>query len=124
MMSTATTSKDRRFGVRYPVELYLDTYVNERHKRGVTVNISETGLYLHTIVEAPLPPLTPVGLEFQLPGIDETIWAAGEIRYDADDEYFLGRGIRFTAMAGLHAKLIREFCQTMRRSRWRRALRS
>jgi hypothetical protein len=117
-------STDRRVGVRYPLELYLDAYVNDRHKRGVTVNISETGLYLQTVAEEPLPPLTPVALEFQLPGVRETIWAAGEIRYDDEDDYFLGRGIRFTAMASLHTRMIRDFCQTMRRARWRKPARA
>jgi hypothetical protein len=116
-------STDRRYGARYPLEMYLNAYVDERQQRGFTLNISETGLFLNTVARAPLPARTPVGLEFQLPGTGETIWAGGEICYDATDDYFLGQGIRFTAMAGLHARIIREYCHQLRRNKWRRALR-
>ena len=30
--------------------------------------------------------------------------------FEEEDDYFLGQGIRFTAMAQLHARLIRHFC--------------
>jgi hypothetical protein len=119
-------SADRRYGARAPVEMYLNAYVqNDRHQRGFTINLSPTGLFLNTLMREPVPPHTPVGLEFTLPGTQETIWAAGEICYDKpDDEYFLGQGIRFTAMASLHARMIREFCKRVHRNKWARALRS
>src|SRR5262245_33417798 len=99
---------ERRFDRRLPMEIYLNAYVDDRLQRGFTTNLSETGVHLNTLLHAPTPPFTPVGLEFTLPGVSETIWAAGEIRYDGLDDYFLGRGIRFTAMAGAHARLLRE----------------
>ena len=105
---------NRRFDSRVPVELYLNAYVHDELQRGFTTNISETGVYLNTLMHQPLPPFTPVGLEFSLPGVRETIWAAGEIRYDTLDDYFLGRGIRFTAMAGLHSRWLREYCYQVR----------
>jgi hypothetical protein len=117
-------SIDRRFDPRLGLEMYLNAYVDDRLQKGFTTNVSETGLYLNTLMHAPTPPLTRVGLEFTLPGTKETIWAAGEIRFDALDDYFLGRGVRFTAMAGLHARLLREYCYHVRREGWRRALRS
>jgi hypothetical protein len=105
---------ERRFDGRLPMELYLNAYVDDRLQRGFTTNISETGVYLNTLMHEPLPPYTPVGLEFALPGTRETIWAAGEIRFDTLDDYFLGRGIRFTAMARLHARMLREYCYKLR----------
>jgi hypothetical protein len=113
---------ERRFDSRIPLEMYLNAYVDERLHRGFTTNISETGLYLNTLIQAPTPSRIPVGLEFSLPGADETIWAAGEICYGSADDYFLGRGIRFTVMAAMHARLLREFCYHVRRGGKRRLL--
>jgi hypothetical protein len=110
---------NRRFDGRVPMEFYLNAYVEDRLQRGFTTNISETGVFLNTLMYEPLPPFTPVGLEFTLPGERETIWAAGEIRFDTMDDYLLGRGIRFTAMAGLHARLLRQYCYRLRHGlRW------
>jgi hypothetical protein len=114
---------NRRFDARVPLEMFLNAYVDDRLQRGFTTDLSETGLHLNTLMQEPLPPRTPVGLEFALPGLGETIWAAGEICFDSPDDYFLGRGIRFTAMAGLHARLVREYCYRLRRGRpWSRSL--
>jgi hypothetical protein len=112
-------SLDRRYGYRLPLEMYLSTYVADRPARGFTSNLSETGLYLNTLVHKPLPPRTPVGLEFSLPGVPETIWAAGEMCYDAVDDYLNGSGIRFTAMAGLHERMLRAYLKEARQQRYR-----
>jgi c-di-GMP-binding flagellar brake protein YcgR len=109
------TSLDRRFDHRIPLELYLDAYVDDRRQRGFTVNLSETGLYLNTLPGNLMPPLTTVGLELALPGLPETLWVAGEICRDDLDDYFYGRGIKFTAMASRHARMLREYCYKLRR---------
>jgi c-di-GMP-binding flagellar brake protein YcgR len=111
-------SLDRRFDSRIPLEIYVNAFVGDRPHRAVTANISETGLYLNTLPQDPLPPGTGVGLEFTLPGLGDSIWAAGELCYDTLDDYFYGTGVRFTAMAGLHARLVREYC-FRRRARFR-----
>jgi hypothetical protein len=111
-------SLDRRYGHRLPLEMYLNSYVADRPSRGFTSNLSETGLYLNTVSHQPLAPLTPVGLEFSLPGVSETIWAAGEYCYDGLDDYLNGSGIRFVAMAGLHERMLREYLRDARKKRW------
>jgi hypothetical protein len=58
-----------------------------------------------------------VGLEFKLPGMPETIWAAGETCRDTMDDYFYGMGVRFTAMASLHQRMLRDYCRRVRRQR-------
>lgn len=110
-------SQERRFDRRFPLEMYLNAFVDEKLQRGFTTNLSETGLFLNTLMHEPLPPFTPVGLEFVLPGTAEAIWVGGEIRYDTFDDYFLGRGVRFVAMASRHARLLREYCYFSRRGR-------
>ena len=109
---------DRRFGYRLPLEMYLNAYIADRPQRGFTSNVSESGLYLNTLNREPLPPQTPVGLEFTLPGIPETIWAAGELCFEGEDEYFLRSGIRFTAMAGLHERMLRAYLKEARRLKY------
>jgi hypothetical protein len=111
---------NRRFDSRLPMEFYLNAYVHDELQRGFTTNISETGIFVNTLMHDRLPPLTTVGLEFTLPGISETIWAAGEVRYDAMDSYFLGRGICFTAMAVRHARMLRHYCYHLRATTRRR----
>ena len=109
---------DRRFDSRVPLEMFLNAYVAERPHRGFTANVSETGLLLNTLPSESLPPRTPVGLEFTLPGMPECIWAAGEISHESvEDPYFFGRGIRFVTMASLHARMIREYLYRARRLR-------
>lgn len=105
-------SRDRRSGYRVPLELFLNQYVGDRLVRGLTANIGPTGLYLQTArpLRSQLPAAGVVGLEFELPGTGEVIWARGEICYAAGDDFAMRSGIRFTGMASLHARLLRDYC--------------
>ncbi len=110
------TSQDRRLGYRVPLEMFLNEYVQDRAHRALTVNISETGIYLNKVI-APIERTSKVvGLEFELPGTGEMIWARGEIAYDQLDDYFHGQGVRFTGMPKLHARMLRDYCIEKRRA--------
>ena len=114
-MNPSTLFSNRRFDPRIPLEMYVSAYVLAQPQRAVAVDISESGLYLNALVQHPYPPYTPVGIEFNLPRLGETIWAAGETRRDSLDDYFYGLGIRFTRMAKLHERMLREYCWQARR---------
>ena len=109
-MTEHTLFDNRRFDSRVPLELYVSTYVMDQPQRAVTMDISESGLYLNALIQHPYPPRTPVGLEFELPAFGETIWAAGETCRDSVDDYFYGLGVRFTGMANRHQRMLREYC--------------
>jgi c-di-GMP-binding flagellar brake protein YcgR len=108
-------AQDRRLGFRVPLEIFLNEYVHDRAHRALTVNISDTGLYANKVLQPLMRGSRVVSLEFELPGTGETIWAKGEIAHDALDDYFHGQGIRFTGMARLHARMLREYCIEKRR---------
>ncbi len=118
------SDSDRRLGFRVPLEMFLNEYVQDRAHRALSVNISETGIYVNKVI-APLQRSTRVvGLEFELPGTGETIWARGEVRYDTLDDYFHGSGIRITGIPQLHARLLRDYVEEKRRDRLQRVLRT
>lgn len=115
MINYPTSLRNRRFDARIPIETYVSTYVMDQPQRAVTLDISESGLYLNALLRDPHPPRTPIGLEIELPGFGETIWVAGETCRDARDDYFYGFGVRFTDMALLHQRMLRAYCRGARR---------
>jgi hypothetical protein len=108
--------QDRRLGFRVPMEMFLNEYVQDRAHRALTVNISDTGLYVNKVIQPTARDSKVVGLEFELPGTSELIWARGEITHDSLDDMFHGQGIRFTGMARLHARMLRDWCIEKRRA--------
>ena len=102
-------------GVSFDVGASLGVPAVTAH-RALTVNISDTGLYVNKVLQPMQRANRVVALEFELPGTGETIWARGEITHDALDDYFHGQGIRFTGMAQLHARLLRDYCIEKRRA--------
>jgi hypothetical protein len=116
-MTQQSLFDNRRFDSRIPLEMYVSAYVLDQPQRAVTMDISESGLYLNALIQHPYPPRTPVGLEFELPALGETIWAAGETCRDSLDDYFYGLGVRFTGMANLHQRMLREYCWRARGGR-------
>lgn len=104
-------------GFRVPSEMFLNQYIADQPYRAMAGNVSETGLLLNRV--KPTGPLKEsqrvVGLEFELPGTSETIWARGEICYQGRDSYFHTDHVRFTAMPKVHARLLRDYCIESRR---------
>jgi c-di-GMP-binding flagellar brake protein YcgR len=107
--------QDRRLGFRIPFETMVTSYVHDRPVRGLVTNLSDTGMSLSAISMLAPPPGLVVGLELEVPGVSESIWAAAQVCYRKDDGLASGLGMRFLAMARCHARTIRELCIEMRR---------
>ena len=112
---------DRRIGMRIDLEMFLTEYVRDRPFRVLAANLSETGLYFHRVAADPaaqlVPAGTPVGLELELPGSGEVIWARGEVCREAWGRTLRGTGVRFADMPRCHARMVREYCHQKRRDR-------
>ena len=106
---------ERRLGFRVPFESMVTSYVHDRPIRGLATNLSDTGLNMSAISMLAPPPGLVVGLEIDLPGEHDSIWAAGRICYRKDDSLASGLGVRFLAMATSQARMIRDFCIELRR---------
>ena len=106
---------DRRLGFRIPFETMVTSYVHDRPVRALAANLSDTGINMSAISMLAPPPGLVVGLEIDLPGAGESIWAAGRVCYRKDDRVASGLGMRFVAMARSQARIVRDFCIEARR---------
>lgn len=107
--------QERRLGFRVPFETMVTSYVHDRPVRGIAGNLSDTGISLSALSLLAPPPGLVVGLEIELPGVDDSIWASGQICYRKDDRLASGLGVRFLAMARSQARVVRDFCIELRR---------
>jgi c-di-GMP-binding flagellar brake protein YcgR len=123
-MGLHRSGDDRRVNDRVPLDMFFNQYVQEHPVRTLAVNVSEHGLAAHRLVERVSHHARVVSIEFELPGTGEVIWARAETQFEAIDRDFHRAGIRFTAMARRHERLIREFVWDRRLrtlARWRHA---
>jgi len=107
---------ERRLGYRIPFESMVTSYVHDRPIRALASNLSDTGLNMSSVAMLAPPPGLVVGLEIDLPGMDESIWASGQICYRKDDKLASGLGVKFIAMAKSQARMVRDYCIESRRS--------
>jgi hypothetical protein len=110
---------DRRTGPRLRVQIFLNEYVGDRPHRALAVDVSETGLGIQKLTEPLVARIRRVGLELELPGTGEVIWASAESRFDSVGDDFHVSGLRFAAMARKHERLLRDYV----RERWERRAR-
>jgi len=106
---------DRRLGYRIPFETMVTSYVHDRPIRGLSGDLSDTGIGMSAISMLAPPPGLVVGLEIELPDVSDSIWASGQVCYRKDDRMASGLGVRFVAMAKSQARMIRDFCIESRR---------
>lgn len=116
---------DRRFGFRIPLSVFATSYVHDRAVRALCSDVSDTGVAMTTAFGAAPPPGTVVAVELQLPGVADTVWAAGEVRrrIRAPESFMTSDiGLRFTGIARAHARLLRDYCVEARRDMTSRLL--
>jgi hypothetical protein len=105
---------NRRADRRLRLQIHLNQYIKDREFRALAVDISESGLSIHKLTEPVVPHAQVVGLELELPGTNELIWAAAEPRFDAIGPDFHVSGLRFRAMASKHERLLRDYVRERR----------
>ena len=107
---------------RVAVDFYLNKIIGNEPHLARARDISTEGIYIYKILEPQQSsPGDHIGLEFQLPGHDKTIWAVGEV---VRDEPALttrrkipedGVALKFTRLKDSDRRKIHHFVQ-MRRS--------
>lgn len=110
----APKTANRRIDPRLRLQLYLNQYIKDREYRALAMDISESGLSVQKLTEPVVPHAQVVALELELPGTNETIWAAAEPRFDAVGKDFHISGLRFRAMAQKHRNLVRDYVRERR----------
>jgi c-di-GMP-binding flagellar brake protein YcgR len=107
---------DRRFGYRIPFDAMFTSYVRDRPVRALAADLSDSGMGLATVSGLAPAPGAVVGVELDLPGVGDSIWARGEITHARPGALASGVGLRFVAMARAHARLLRDFVVESRRA--------
>jgi hypothetical protein len=98
---------DQRKKTRAPLDVYVNKYVGGVPYTARMSDISEDGMRLAKLIE-PSSARKKVGLQFQLPGSDEVIYAEGEIvrEWASQQSDVEGSGIRFTLLSERHRQMI------------------
>jgi hypothetical protein len=108
---------DHRLDLRTRCDMLLNKYVDGVPHVCRATNISRGGLFLHRLLE-PTMHERMVGLQFQLPGQERIITAAGKIVYE--HPWMRATGVRFTNLSDDHRALIERYI--LDQIDWRRAL--
>ena len=118
-MVEQVTSEPRtqmRRSTRANAYLCIDLCSEHNFWTGLTMNISEGGVFVATHVM--LPPGSLVGLHLELPRHPQRIMTLGEVRwsraYTGDDDVPPGLGIQFVGLDNASLVAIRKFVATIR----------
>jgi len=109
---------DRRTVSRLPLRTYMNQYVRDLPYKALALDVSEEGLAIRKPTE-PIAHTRVVGLELELPGTGEVIWASAEPRFHSVGGGMHFSGLHFLNMARKHESLIRDYVRE-RRDRWQR----
>jgi hypothetical protein len=103
---------EQRKNPRAPLDIYLNKYVSGVPYLARTSDISSEGIRLSRLLE-PAHSHRRVGLQFQLPGSEEVIYAEGELVQGFEKLRGSKRaeGVRFTLLTERHRRLIRAYVQ-------------
>jgi hypothetical protein len=101
---------NKRRSTRTPLDIYLNKYVEGVPYMVRAADISPEGLRLARLIE-PEHGGSRVGVQFQLPGHEEVIYAEGEVvREWAAGPRAAGSSIRFTLLTERHRRMIQAYC--------------
>lgn len=101
---------------RVAVDVFVNKFIDGTPYLCRTTDISAEGIYVGALIEpehgAANENPGSIGLQFQLPGTDEVIYAEGEIVRAQQRKRTQGYGIRFTHLARRHQMLIEQYVRT------------
>lgn len=102
---------EKRKKARADVDIYLNKYVQGVPYMARASDISSDGLSLAHLIE-PANHGKRVGLQFQLPGSEEVIYAEGEVvREWVGSNHTEGAGVRFTLITERHRRMVETFVE-------------
>ena len=105
---------NRRLSPRLRMRVFVNEYVGDDPCQAMARDVSETGLALLKLPERAAPAGGLVTLEVELPGTNETIWAAAQPRFESLNPEYQISGLRFVSMARKHERLIRDYVRERR----------
>jgi hypothetical protein len=91
----------------------MNQYVRDEPFKALALDVSETGLAIRKPTER-IPHTRVVGLELELPGTGEIIWASAEPRFHSVSARDHFSGLHFLGMARKHERLIRDYVRERR----------
>ncbi len=113
---------NRRSLCRIPLQLSMTEHAHQQSTRCLSTDLNASGVQLNRLVAPGWEHPRVVGLEFQLPGTADVIWARGEVRFHRVGRFFHRTGLRFTGMARSHERLLDEWVLELQARRLRRTL--
>jgi c-di-GMP-binding flagellar brake protein YcgR len=101
---------DKRKNARVPLDIYLNKYMGGVPYMVRTADISQEGVSLARLIE-PEREARRVGLQFQLPGSQEVIYAEGEVvrEWVESSPRHERSGVRFTLLTERHRRMIDDY---------------
>lgn len=102
---------NKRKQQRVSLDIFMNKYMAGVPYMARTCDISKEGVGLAHLIEPELSGKR-VGLQFQLPGSEEVIYAEGEVvrEWCDDADTNEGSGVRFTLLTERHRRLIDQYC--------------
>jgi hypothetical protein len=110
-------SSNKRRNNRAPLDVYLNKFLAGVPYMARAADISVEGLSLAHLIE-PDHAGRRVGLQFQLPGSEEVIYAEGEVVREWLEAGAEGSGIRFTLLTERHKKMIASYISDQVDGQW------
>lgn len=111
--SIVLSSDERRANSRLPLRTYMNQYVRDLPYKALALDVSEQGLAIRKPTQ-PIPHSRVIGLELELPGTSEVIWASAEPRFHSVAAGTHFSGLHFVGMARKHERLIRDYVRERR----------
>jgi hypothetical protein len=102
----------RRFGPRITVESFCSELHGDSLRHALVVDMSEEGVRLERPIGGPRS--RSLQLELEVPGMDEIVWARGEVCFDEvrrgpGGGILRTSGVRLVSTAARHRRILREY---------------
>ena len=107
-------TQDRRVCCRVPDSRLITEIASENPFAASIVNVSDTGIYTVKPVTSGIYGPRLVQLEIPIPEASDSVWATGEVVFEAVNNRGVGAGIRFCTMARAHRAMIADLVEHRR----------